>query len=256
MSNYLTQEEKDRISYDWKYKGYAIIDMLTEEEVDIINQTLDVLRVNRNNDNNDRTWGEYEPYMHPHKESVVIEKYFAHPKAIEVMEFLLGDKVDGVQTWAYFKPPGELGRDAHQDGFYSQSIWNTIANISISLDDSDEENGGLWAYEGSHFLPLLDIEVDEERVKTNPSHWRNERGKASKMPEGHHFPKVYAELKKGQAFLIHSHLVHGSDDNNTTDKFRRSILSGYKTIGTPLRQGEHMKRVPVELYSLEEKYWK
>ena len=48
MSNYLTQEEKDKISLDWKYKGYSIIDLLTEEEVDIINQTLDVLRINRN----------------------------------------------------------------------------------------------------------------------------------------------------------------------------------------------------------------
>lgn len=242
------------ILLDWKYKGYAIIDLLTSEECDLINQDLDRIRDARKY-SSDKIWGDYEPYMHPHKESEVINKYFAQPKAIEVMELLLGDKVEGVQTWAYFKPPGELGRDAHQDGFYSQSIWNTIANISIALDDTDESNGGLWVYEGSHRLPLLDIEVDEERVKTNPGNWRNERGKASKMPEGHNFEKVYATLKKGQALLIHSHLVHGSDDNTSTDKFRRSLLSGYKTIGSPLREGEHMKRVPVDVYELEKKYW-
>jgi ectoine hydroxylase-related dioxygenase (phytanoyl-CoA dioxygenase family) len=193
--------------------------------------------------------------MHPHKDSGYIEKIFAHPMAIEYMELVLGSKIEGVQTWAYFKPPGELGRDAHQDGFYSQSVWNSIANISIALDDTDESNGGLWAYEGSQFLPLLDIEVNEERVKTNPSNWGNERGKECKMPEGHNFPKIYAKLKKGQAFLIHSHLVHGSDDNNSTDKYRRSILSGYKTIGSYLRQGEHMKRVPVDIYHLNKQHW-
>ena len=147
-----------------------------------------------------------------------------------------------------------MGRDAHQDGFYSQAGWNKIANISISLDPSDESNGGLWVYEGSHYLPLLDIEVDEERVKTNPDNWKNERGKVSKMPEGHNFPKVYATLKKGQALLIHSHLVHGSDTNNSTN-FRYSILSGYMVNGGFLRHGEHMKREPINIYELNKKYW-
>jgi len=254
MFSYFNYHKINEILFDWKFKGYAIIDLLTSEECDLINQDLDRIRDARKYQS-DKVWGDYEPYMHPHKDSDVINKYFAQPKAIEVMELLLGDKIEGVQTWAYFKPPGELGRDAHQDGFYSQSTWNTIANISIALDDTDESNGGLWAYEGSHRLPLLDIEVDEERVKTNPGNWRNERGKASKMPEGHSFEKIYASLKKGQAFLIHSHLVHGSDDNTSTDKFRRSLLSGYKTIGSALRQGEHMKRIPVDVYELKNKFW-
>lgn len=254
MFKFLNQNEISKILLDWKYKGYAIIDLLTEEECDSVNDELNRLRINRNN-NSEKNWSEYEPYMHPHKESGIIEKVFAHPKAIEVMELLLGDQIEGVQTWAYFKPPGELGRDAHQDGFYSQSIWNTIANISIALDETDEDNGGLWAYESSHLLPLLDIEVDEERIKTNPSNWRNERGKPCKMPVGHNFSKLHVSMKKGQAFLIHSHLVHGSDDNTSSERFRRSILSGYKTKGSYLRQGEHMKRVPINVYELKKKYW-
>lgn len=254
MFNFFDQNEICKIIYDWKYKGYTIIDLLSNEECDTINEELDKLRLNRNK-NTEKNWSEYEPYMHPHKESEFIEKMFSHPKAIEVMEILLGNNIEGVQTWAYFKPPGELGRDAHQDGFYSQSTWNTIANISIALEDTDETNGGLWAFESSHFLPLLDIEVDDERIKTNPSNWRNERGKPCKMPIGHNFTKTYVTLKKGQAFLIHSHLVHGSDDNTSYDRFRRSILSGYKVKGSYLRQGEHMKRIPVDIYEMNKKYW-
>ena len=250
--NNLTHIEKEQLVHDWKYKGYAIVDILTESEVDNVIDELNTLRINRNQ--SDTKWSEYEPYMHPHKESVLVEKILAHPKAIECMELLLDSEIQGVQTWAYFKPPGELGRDAHQDGFYSQAGWNKIANISISLDDSDESNGGLWAFEGSHYLPLLDIEVDEDRVKSNPGQWRNERGKASRMPEGHNFPKIYATLKKGQAFLIHSHLVHGSDTNNG-NTFRHSILSGYMLKGGHLRQGEHMKREPIDIYELREKHW-
>lgn len=250
--NHLTHIEKEQLLHDWKYKGYAIVDILTETEVDNVIDELNTLRINRNQ--SDTKWSEYEPYMHPHKESELVEKILAHPKAIECMELLLDSEIQGVQTWAYFKPPGELGRDAHQDGFYSQAGWNKIANISISLDDSDESNGGLWAFEGSHYLPLLDIEVDEDRVKSNPGNWRNERGKASRMPEGHNFPKIYATLKKGQAFLIHSHLVHGSD-TNTGKNSRYSILSGYMVKGGFLRQGEHMKREPIDIYALRQKYW-
>lgn len=254
MFKYFNSIEVKKLINDWTYLGYSIIDLLTEEECDNVNNELQKLRINRKN-KPDSNFSDYEPYMHPHKESEFVEKIFSHPKAIEVMELLLGSEIEGVQTWAYFKPPGELGRDAHQDGFYSQSVWNTIANISIALDDTDENNGGIWAYECSHFLPLLDIEIDEERVKTNPSNWRNERGKPCKMPHGHNFPKKYVTLKKGQALLIHSHIVHGSDDNTSTDKFRRSILSGYKTKGSYLRQGEHMKRVPVNVYQLRDKHW-
>lgn len=247
-----TESEMEKMQYDWKYKGYTIMDVLTPEETQSVIDELNHLRVQRNT--NDSKWMEYEPYMHPHKESEMIEKIFGHPKIIAAMEMLLGMEVQGVQSWAYYKPPGELGRDAHQDGFYSQAGWNKIANVSISLDDSDETNGGLWAYEGSHFLPLLDLEIDEERVKTNPGQWRNERGKAAKMPEGHNFPKVYAKMKKGQAMLIHSHVVHGSDTNTGTS-YRHSILTSYMEKGGYMRQGNHMKREPVDVYALRDKHW-
>lgn len=250
--SHISKKESNKILNDWKYKGYTIVDILSESEVDEIILELDKLRISRNN--SDSTWGEYEPYMHPHKESDLITKMLCNPKIVQIMELLLESDIQGVQTWAYFKPPGELGRDAHQDGFYSQAGWNKIANISISLDPSDETNGGLWVYEGSHFLPLLDIEVDEDRVKSNPKNWRNERGKYSKMPEGHNFPKVYAKLKKGQSLFIHSHLVHGSDTNiGSTSRY--SILSGYMVKGGYLRQGNHMKREPIDVYELQKKYW-
>jgi len=249
---HVTNLEKEMLLHDWKYKGYAIVDILTESEVDDIKKELDNLRIARNQ--SDKKWAEYEPYMHPHKESDLINKILVHPKVIEIMELLFDSEIQGIQTWAYFKPPGELGRDAHQDGFYSQAGWNKVANISISLDPSDETNGGLWAFEASHYLPLLEIEIDENRIKTNPGNWKNERGKASKMAEGHNFPKVYPKLKKGQAFLIHSHLVHGSD-TNTGNTSRYSILSGYMVKGGYLRQGEHMKREPIDVYELRKQYW-
>ena len=71
-----------------------------------------------------------------------------------------------IKNQSYFKKPGELGRDMHQNVFYTGCNFNEVINTSIALEDHDEENGAVWCYPGSHFLPLLPIEVDKERTKT------------------------------------------------------------------------------------------
>lgn len=253
MFKHLTHEEIRILSFDWKYKGYSVIDFITPEEADLISEDLDKLRIQRNE--NDSNYQEYDPYMHPHKESVLIEKFLGHPKIIETMEFLMNSKIQGIQTWSYFKPPGELGRDAHQDAFYTRAGFNKTANVSISLDDTDENNGGIWFYESSHLLPILPIEVDEDRIKTNPSKWVNERGKPCVLPDGHNFKKITPRTRKGQAVFLHSHIVHGSDDN-TSGRFRRSVLFGYTLKDYEIRKGEHMKREPIDVYEISSKYWR
>lgn len=252
MFKYLTPSETQQLSFDWKYKGYSVLDMITPEESDLISAKLNEIRIKRNL--TDEKYGEYDPYMHPHKESEMAERVLGHPKIIEAMEFLMNSEIQGVQSWAYFKPSGELGRDAHQDAFYMQTPWNKTANVSISLDDTDENNGGIWCYEASHLLPILPIEIDEERAKLNPVRWRNERGKATVMPEGHNFSRVTPRTRKGQAVFLHSHIVHGSSDNNS-DRSRRSILFGYTSKGCPVRKGEHMKREPIDVYEIKSKHW-
>jgi len=160
----------------------------------------------------------------------------------------------GLQTWSYFKPPGQLGRDQHQNAFYTGCGHNEIINTALALDNHDPENGAVWNYEGSHRLPVLPIEVDEERTKTNPKFWRNERGKPCIMPEGHDFRKVEGYLRKGEVVLLHSHTIHGSEPNNS-NRFRRNLLGGYLKKGAHFNQGNHMKREPIDVYELRQKHW-
>ena len=127
-------------------------------------------------------------------------------------------------------------------------------NVSISLDESNEENGGLWVYESSHYLPILPIGVDEDRVKTNPLFWKNERGKACVMPEGHNFPLVYCDTKVGDLVLIHSNCVHGSYENKS-NRTRNSLVIGYKAKSAPVNEGGLMKREPIDVYEIRKKYF-
>ena len=253
---YLTEEEKQQLLFDWRYRGFSTLPLLTEDECDELNNELEILRKERQKTTKDggEEWGDYDPFMYPHKLSEKFQKIFTHPKIIEATEFLLNGKIDGTQTWCYFKPPGQLGRDMHQNSFYTGCKHNEYLNITIALDNHDEENGAVWNYEGTHRLGILPIEVDEERVKTNPKNWRNERGKPCVMPEGHDFRKIQGNTRKGDMVLLHSHTVHGSEPNNS-NRFRRSFLAGYSLKGAEFKKGGHMKRTPIDIYSIQSKYW-
>ena len=74
------------------------------------------------------------------------------------------------------------------------------------------------------------------------------------MPEGHDFKKIQGNTRKGDMVLLHSHTVHGSEPNNS-NRFRRSFLAGYSLKGAEFKKGGHMKRTPIDIYSIQSKYW-
>ena len=110
--SYLTEEEKQQILFDWRYEIYYI-KFLTEEVcyeiIDELERLSKEIQSKKKEDGSD--WGDWDPFAYPHKDSKIIQKYFSHPKIIEIAEFLMGGKIKGTQSWAYFKPPGQLGRD-------------------------------------------------------------------------------------------------------------------------------------------------
>lgn len=246
----LTREEKQQLQFDWRYKGVSVLNLLTEEEVDKYLEELEIIRLERQSNDSENEWGEYDPFMQVHEKSDLFGDLMKHPKVIEAVEFLLESQVFAVQTWAYFKPSGQLGRDQHQNIFYTEVPDNHIVNISLALDNHDPENGSVWYYEGTHRLGRLPIEVDEDRTKTNPKNWRNERGKPCVMPYGHSFPKIDGYLRKGQVAFIHSNVVHGSEENKS-NRFRRAFLCGYVKGGTDFTSGNHMKRKPINVGSVD-----
>jgi len=246
--NKLTELEIQQLKFDWRYKGVSVLNLLTEEEVDKYSAELERIRRERQEKDEKGEWGEYDPFMYPHKESKVLDGLMKHPKVIEACEFLMEGKIFGVQTWAYFKPPGQLGRDQHQNIFYTQCNSNEIINVSVALDNADPNNGSVWYLEGSHRLGRLPIEVDDARTKSNPKNWRSERGKPCVIPEDYNFPHIDGYLRKGQVALLHSNVIHGSEENKS-QRFRRAFLTGYMKEGAKFAPGNQMKRKPINVGS-------
>ena len=94
------------------------------------------------------------PYKHPTDDSEILVDLLKHPRVIELVEICMEAdlnedvKVDALQDWMYLKPPGSLGRDVHQDIFYTHANRGEIINTSIHLNSADKDNGGLFVWGG------------------------------------------------------------------------------------------------------------
>ena len=60
--SYLSNEEKQQLQFDWRYKGVSILNLLTESEVGAMGEELERIRVKRQEEDTDGEWGEYDPY--------------------------------------------------------------------------------------------------------------------------------------------------------------------------------------------------
>ena len=57
------------------------------------------------------------------------------------------------------------------------------------------------------------------------------------------YEKKYLPMNSGEVIFLHSHVLHGSDDNNSKDKWRRAFLCGYLREDAHFNSGGQMKRV-------------
>jgi hypothetical protein len=73
---HLTNEEVQQMTFDWRYRGFTTLELLTEEECDEINDELERLRQERQltTKDNGEVWGEWDPFAYPHKISPKLEK--------------------------------------------------------------------------------------------------------------------------------------------------------------------------------------
>jgi phytanoyl-CoA hydroxylase len=111
----------------------------------------------------------------------------------------------------------------HQDNFYWCLKQGRALTIWISLDGSDYSNGGIRYFSGSHMLGTLD------HVESNaPGSSQCLDGQALEVVSSQ-FDMVVPSVKRGQALVHHSNIVHGSDVNIST-RHRRAITVQLKAV--------------------------
>ncbi|MCZ7646402.1 MAG: phytanoyl-CoA dioxygenase family protein [Planctomycetota bacterium] len=139
---------------------------------------------------------------------------------------LIGDEAELCQTMLYFKPPGARGQGLHQDCQYIQK--KPLIGVWVALDRCDEANGQMVVVPGSHKLGLLDVtQADEAKSFV---------GGQTILPEGSRETGV--GMEEGDVLFFDGYTIHGSYNNTTADRFRRSFIVHYV--------GAHAKKLDVD----------
>jgi phytanoyl-CoA hydroxylase len=164
----------------------------------------------------------YPRMMNPHSHTelavgTVAGKYMLDGRLKPIIEAGLGEEPVAVQSMFYFKPAGARGQDLHQDNFYLRVKPGTCMAAWLSIDDADEENGGMVVVPGSNRMEIVCPEKADSTLFFTSDH--------VDVPAGLHEEQI--RLKAGDVLFFNGSVIHGSYPNTSRDRFRRSLIFHY-----------------------------
>ncbi|MFG3437281.1 phytanoyl-CoA dioxygenase family protein [Nonomuraea sp. NPDC047897] len=160
---------------------------------------------------------DYPRIMHPHQINELALRYLLDPRIAEILRELLEEEPIAAQSMFYFKPPGARGQALHQDNFYLRVEPGTCVAAWVALDLVDRANGGLEVVPGTHLMDVFCPEEADPGVSFTREYVA--------PPPG--LRRVPVDMSPGDVLFFNGSLVHGSEANTTTDRFRRSFICHY-----------------------------
>ncbi len=155
--------------------------------------------------------------LRPHLWDEASLRWMLDPRLAACLTGLLGNEPYAAQTMVYFKPPGARGQALHQDNYYLRVAPGTCMAAWLALDDCDAANGCLEVVPGSHRWDILcTIDADTTISFTSVT---------VPLPAGQAAQPVL--MRAGDVMFFNGSIVHGSQPNTTSDRFRRALIGHY-----------------------------
>ena len=137
------------------------------------------------------------------------------PQLQSVVQQLIDDAPVLRQTMIYFKPPGGRGQGLHQDAQYITI--EPLIGVWVALDKSDDRVGPMTVVRGSHKRGLMPVQAADTSVSFTDVQ--------SVVPEDAEIIEV--TMEPGDALFFDGKTIHGSYQNRTDDRWRRSFICHY-----------------------------
>ena len=149
-----------------------------------------------------------------------------------------------VQSLIIYKEKGTPFADQawnpHQDNSYIQNPNGMYIAVGYPMLDMTPENGGLYVYPRSHredILPMRSVEGAKVKVGEKP-------GNICEIPD--QYEKTDISLNKGDVFIMHGNLIHGSYSNHS-DMSRPFLITNYLPDGEFFLPGKTSNRQAISL---------
>ena len=206
----------------FKDKGYVSpIDALSKDEALEIREEIELI---------EKKWpkeleGLGRNYIH--LISPIFDKVSHNPKILDAVESIIGRDILICGTTLFIKNPNEKGFVSfHQDAKYIGLEPHNWVTAWIAVTDSNEENGCMRMWSGSHKEKIKDHKdtYDENNLLTRGQTVQN-------VPIEKTTPNI---LKAGQLSLHHPMIVHGSGPNKSNQRRIGFVIQSY--IGTNVDQ--------------------
>ena len=161
-----------------------------------------------------------------HLISPLLDEVTHNSKILDAVESLIGKNILVCGTTLFIKNPNEKGYVSyHQDAKYIGLEPHNWVTAWVALTDSNEENGCMRMWPGSHLdIKNHDEKFNEENLLT--------RGQTVENVPDNEVKSV--ELVAGQMSLHHPRIVHGSGVNKSNDRRIGFVIQSY--IGTNVKQ--------------------
>jgi hypothetical protein len=163
-----------------------------------------------------------------HKHSEFIEKkFFKNEGLLQLFKYLLGEEIIPFHT-IHFLEGSE--QKAHSDSIHmSTEPEGYLIAAWIALEATDENNGPLFYYPGSHKLPYLSC-LDYESGNNNwliGGKYSRYEDKVEEIVASKTFEKKYFHAEPGDVLIWHANLLHGGDPIKKQGRTRKSMVSHY-----------------------------
>jgi len=162
-----------------------------------------------------------------HLISPLLDEVTHNPKILNAVESLIGKNILVCGTTLFIKNPNEKGFVSyHQDAKYIGLEPHNWVTAWVAITDSNEENGCMKMWSGSHKDSLKDHDQ-----------MFNEGNLLTRGQTINNVPKKNVKsliLTAGQMSLHHPKVVHGSELNKSNDRRIGFVIQSY--IGTNVKQ--------------------
>ncbi len=168
-----------------------------------------------------------------HKENDRLRKFVAHPKMARAAHDLLGTDIRLYWDQAVYKHP-KVGQSFpwHQDSGYGYPTPPEYVTCWVALDDTDAENGGVWALPGSHKQGIFPHTDDGEGHLVG--YQGTEKGEC-------------VALKKVDVLVFSALILHSTGPNHTDRKRRAYVLQYCDSV--TIRKGDsaedYLRKMPM-----------
>ena len=203
-------------------KGYlAPIEALTKDEANEVKEEIGFIEKKWPNE----LKGLGRNYVH--LISPIFDKIVHNSKILDAVEDIIGKNILVGGTTLFIKDPDKKGFVSfHQDAKYIGFEPNNWVTAWLAITDSNEENGCMRMYSGTH---KKDLKVHNE--KFNDGNLLTRGQTVENVPIEQTEPVI---LKAGQMSLHHPKIVHGSDINRSNKRRIGFVIQSY--IGTNVEQ--------------------